>query len=244
MALAAYLTQTGRLLQNPGAPTPLYSPTDLTSYINTSRGQLAGDSETIRFLATITTVPGQRNYNFSSLNLGVSATNGIQGVLNVRRIMYGVGSGQRWIRPRSWPWFDLYKLNTPVPPSGAPTVWAQYAQGSTGSFYLDPIPDIPYSLQLDCVCYPIPLVTDGTVEAIPYIWTDAVPFFAAYYALLSSQTSARIGDAERMFGYYQTFVQRAREMSNPSVNRFLYEQAGDPTQASKLGIKAPAGGGG
>ena len=256
--LSYYQTQTQRLLQNPGAPTSLYQTSDITSWINTARGQLAGESQSIRAIATISTVVGQRNYNFSSLVLGTPSLTGIQGVIHVRRVMYNVGSGQKWMRPRNWEWFDLYKLNNPVPPSGPPQVWAQYAQGSaglgsitnegtgslsSGSFYIDPLPDMVYTLNCDCVCYPIALAADTDVEAIPYLWTDAVPFFAAYYALLSSQTSARQADSERLFGHYQTFVDRARRAATPDVNKYLYQQVPDPTTPSKLGIQPPSGGG-
>jgi hypothetical protein len=256
--LTAYQTALQNLLQNPGAPSQLYSVTSQNTWINTARGQLAGEAECIRLIGTISTVVGQRAYNFSSINTGVAATNGIAGVIHVRRISYNVGqnpqglSGTQWITPRPWEWFDLYNLNNPVPTQGPPQTWSQYGQGSagtgtgsgaTGSFYLDPPPDLTYTLNLDCVCYPLALVDDTTVEAIPYLWTDAVPFFAAYYAYLSAQTGARQADAERMFGHYQTFLQRARQVSNPSVNRYMYEQAGDPAQAAKMGIKSPAAAG-
>ena len=255
--LTAYQTQTQRLLQNPGAPTSLYALTDIMSWINTARGQLAGEGQCIRVMGTVSTVVGQRNYNFSNIALGTPSVTGVQGVIHVRRVMYSVASGYRWMRPRNWEWFDLYKLNNPVPPSGPPQVWAQYAQGSaglgsitgegtgsisSGSFYIDPLPDNVYILNCDCVCYPIALAADTDVEAIPYLWTDAVPFFAAYYALLSSQTSARQADAERLFGHYQTFVDRARKASTPDVNKYLYQQVPDPTVANKISAQ-PRGGG-
>ena len=245
--LTQYLTQTRRLLQNPSAPTTLYSDSDLTNYINIARGQLAGESQAIRVMGTLSTGVNQRNYNFSAITLG---TSGVAGVIHVRRILYAVGGGYRWMRPRNWPWFDLYKLNNPVPKSGPPEVWAQYGQGAagvsitaggsgtvaTGSIYIDPLPDIAYTLSLDCVCYPNALVADSDAEAIPYLWTDAVPFFAAYYALLSSQTSARMADAERYLGYYKMFTDRARKAATPDVNKYLYEQVPDPTIANQLGL--------
>lgn len=250
--LAQYRTDLQNLLQNPAAPTALYSVASLDRYINIARGQLAGEGECIRFIASISTVAGTRAYNFTALNTGVSAVNGIQGAIHIRRINYVLASGQKWIAPRGWEWFDLYHLNDPNPTPGAPTVWSQYAQGSSmpagagsdasGSFYLDPIPDDAYTLYCDCVCYPITLVDDTTIEAIPYLWTDAVPFFAAYYAYLSSQTSARQADAERMYQHYQTFMGRARKSANPTVNGYMYQQAQDPPQIAKLGIK-PGGGG-
>lgn len=252
--LTAYQTALQNLLQNPGAPAQLYPLASQNTWINTARGQLAGEAECIRVIGTISTVVGQRAYNFSSINTGVVATTGIQGVIHVRRVSYNVGqtpqglSGQQWIPSHAWEWFDIFHMSNPVPTYGPPQSWSQYGQGSagtgtgsgaTGSFYLDPPPDLVYVLNVDCVCYPVNLVDDTTVEAIPYLWTDAVPFFAAYYAYLSSQTGARQADAERMYGHYQTFVQRARQSANPSVLRSSYEQAGDPSQAAKMGIKPP-----
>ncbi len=197
----------------------------------------------------------QRAYDFSDINIGTPATTGISGVINVRRINITVQSGQQWLTPRPWEWFDFYALNNVVPTSGLPQQWAQFGQGAqgqsggsdaSGSFYLDPPPNDTYTVTCDCMCYPIALADDTTVEAIPYLWTDAVPFFAAYYALLSSQTSARQADAERMYGHYQTFVERARKSSNPSTLRWQYSQTTDPTQLNKIGLKpqqlAQAGG--
>ena len=256
--LTQYQTDLKNLLQSPGAPIQLYSNTNLTRWINIARGQVAGEGECIRILGTIPTVINQRAYNFSSINTGVAATNGVKGVINVRSITYNVGeniyglAGQQFVTPRPWEWFTLYHLNNPVPDVGPPAVWSQLGQGSagtgtgssaTGSFYLDPPPDAVYTLNLDCVCYPQALADDTTIEAIPYLWTDSVPFFAAYYAYLSSQTGARQADAERMFNHYKEFVQRARQMANPSVNRTQYAQASDPAQAAKMGLKPAQAGG-
>lgn len=247
--LTAYLNNTRRLLQNPSAPTSLYSTSDLTDWINTARLQLAGEANCVRVEATISTVIGQRPYNFSGLNTGVSATTGVQGALNISSIKYASGSGGVWIPPRPWEWFNLYYLNVVTPVNGPPKRWAQYGQGSagtgtgsgnSGSFYLDPPPDAIYALTCNTWCYPIALVVDGTVEAIPYPWTDAVPYYAAYLALLSAQTGQRQNDAERMFARYTEFVTRARTASNPSVERWQYQQAGDPVQANKLGVQTGA----
>lgn len=247
--LNTYLTQTQQLLQNPPAPATLYATADLTSWINTARGQLAGEAECIRVLGTINTVLNQRAYNFSSINVGVAATTGVQGVIHVRSIRYAVGDGFQRVESRPWPWFELFAMNNPEPQAAAPVEWSQFGQGSSGqstgsgasgSFYLDPPPDLVYVLTCDCVCYPQNLATDGDVEAIPFLWTAAVPYFAAYLALLSSQTNARVADAERMFGYYKTFVNRARQFANPSVLRYQYEQSPDLTMTAKLGLEKAA----
>ena len=250
--LTAYLNATAILLQNPVAPTSLYSTANLTTFINTARGQLAGESESVRTIGTINTVVGQIAYKFSDINIGVSATNGIDGVFNIQTIQYNVGDGQRWLNPRPWPWFQLYYLNNPVPQQGVPVRWSRFGQGASpsntgagqgGTFYIDPAPDAIYQLNCDCICYPIPLADDTTVEAIPYPWTDCVPFFAAYWAYLSAQTGARQADAERMYNHYETFLERARKQTNSSVERWQQSQADDPAQAAKFGLKASGGGG-
>ena len=244
--LTAYQTATALLLQNPAAPNALYSTANLTTYINTARKQLAGESESIKTIGTISTVIGQSPYSFSSINIGTPSTSGIDGVFNVQTLQYVLAGGQKWINPRPWPWFQLYTLNNPAPQNGPPTSWSRFGQGASpgdtgtgqgGTFYINP-PDAVYQINCDCVCYPINLADDTTPEAIPYPWTDCVPFFAAYWAYLSSQTGARQADAERMYNHYQTFLERARKQTNSSVERWQQSQAEDPAQASKFGIKA------
>jgi len=257
--LTSYLLNLSNLLQSPGAPTTLYSTANLTNFINIARGQIAGEGECILVEGTVSTVVSQRPYNFSSINIGVTATTGVAGIINVEAIRYGLGQGQQWMTPRPWQWFQYYHLNNPVPMNGPPRRWSQFGQGgsgqgsitgigagtlASGSFYIDPPPDYIYTLNCDCVCYPQALAADTDVEALPYLWTDAVPYFAAWYALLSSQTSARQADAARMMEAYETFAQRARAFSNPSTNRGGYRQAKDPVAMTRLGIVPKQGQGG
>lgn len=249
--LTAYLTATRSLLQLPGEnSTSLYSDTTLTRFINTARGQVAGEGACIRLHAAVPTVAGLDNYAFSAIDTGVAATNGIQGVIRIDSMHCAIASGQLWMTPRPWQWFSLYNRNTVVPKQGTPTEWAQYGQGAApgasgsiggGTFYVSPVPDDIYPLNCNTVCYPIPLSGDGTVEALPYFWTDAVPFFAAYFALMSAQTNARMADAAQMYkGHYNEFMDRARKQSNPETNNYIYQQAGDPAQAIKMGVKGGA----
>jgi hypothetical protein len=245
--LAAYLTQTRSLLQLPGTnSSSLYSDGDLTRFINVSRGQVAGEAECIRRIGTIPTVQNVNVYPFSSIVLNSS---GVDGVLNVRSIRYAAGQGSIWIPSRAWEWFELYELNNAAPNQAAPMSWSQYGQGASpgatgssgsGSLYISPLPDIVYTLNCDCVCYPVALASDGDPEVIPYLFTDCVPYFAAYYALLSAQTNARLNDAIQYFKIYSEFLDRARKAANPSVLRWQFEKAQDPVQASKLGQKGAA----
>ncbi len=251
--LNSYIQNTQNLLQNPGAPQTLYSVPNITTYINIARGQIAGESESVRTIGTLVAPIGQRVYPFSSINIGTAAATGIQGVINVRWMMYNVAQGQKWIKEKSWPWFSYQRLNNPVPPKGFPTEWAQFGQGSSGqgsitgvdtgtlasgSLYIDPLPDTVYTLQCDVCCYPQALVSDTDVEALPYFWTDSVPYFAAYLALLSAQTGQRMQQAQQMFALYQQFAARARVFANSPMNRFKHEQSQDPSMAAKYGVSA------
>jgi hypothetical protein len=230
MALFAYQQQTQELLSD--LKQEIVNPAFLVKFINTARGQIAGEAECIRVIANVVTSIGVRNYNFSAFVVSGSA--GVASVLHIRRLMYTVASGQKWIAPRAWEYFDYYFLNNPVPQSSFPTEWSQYAQGSLGSIYLDPLPDLAYTLSADCVCVPVNLVTDATAEAIPYPWTDAIPYFAAYLAYLSVQRPDR---SRAMMELYETFMERARRFANPSVNRGIYQQAQDPTRINQLGLQ-------
>ena len=215
------------------------NPDDLVTYINIARGQLAGDSECVRNYATLALASNTRQYNFSSIVLG-SPSAGIQGVLNIRQALINSGSGLQWIRPRAFEWFTLFRLNNPAPTTGMPNEYAQYNQGANGSIFVDPVPSGSFTLTLDTVCHPANLALDSDTEVIPYPWTDAVPFYAAYWAYMSLQMKDR---ADAMFTMYQVFTQRGRDQSTPSVLPYIRDQAQDPTVVNKIGVKVSPGGG-
>lgn len=246
--LATYITRTQQLLQYPAASAQqIYATADITTWINIARGQLAAETECCRALGTLLTTISVRNYNFSAIVLPINA--GLGGIFNARQMMYAVASGYQWMRPRPWSWYWFYRYNNPVPQQGAPQEWSQFSQGGSGigpvgngtdvsgSFYIDPAPDLTYSLLVDCSCYPAALAADTDIEAIPYAFTDAIPYFAAYLALMSAQSSARIEQAQQLLNLYKMFVERANKASAPNVNRHLYERQDSPTIIGKLGIQ-------
>lgn len=245
MALAAYLAATQALLQNPPAPTTLYTTAQLTGWINTARGQIAGEAQCVRVDATLPVTAAGIVYPFSSIVLGDAA---VAGVINVQTVWRQAGGGRVWMTPRPFPWFSLYELNNPgTTPPGAPTRWAQFGQGASGpvtqggSLYIAPLPDSPYTLAVDTVCYPVPLVDDTTPECIPFLWTDCICYFAAYLALLSAQSPARMADALRYFQVFEEFMGRARRAATPGVLPTQYPQTPDPTMGNKLGMGAAKG---
>jgi hypothetical protein len=237
--LNTYLLETQRLLQNPPASSPLYNPTDLTAYINTARSQIALESAAIRVLATLSITGASNSYNFSAIN--VTGTSGVEGVQAIRMMSYNVTGGKTFVIPRPWEWFNRYLLCQVSLPAGPPQQWAQYAQGSLGSLFVSPTPDVSYTINLDAICYPIALASDSDPEALPYPWTDAVPFFAAYYAYLSSQ---REQDAVQMFAKYEFFAARARRFSTPDVLPNQYNQMGLSAVPQQAAPQGQAQGGG
>jgi hypothetical protein len=170
------------------------------------------------------TVTSQEAVQFSTLNTLAALTPGISEVIAVNTVACQWGTGSVYkpmLRKRSWSWYQANCRVYSVSAMNFPAYWSQYAQGVNGSFYLFPIPGQQMSMDLDTTCLPVPLTSDSTPDAIPYPWSDAVPYFAAY---LCFQNSTRIADAGRMFnespqalGLYQIFMRRARKMSEASA---------------------------
>lgn len=231
MALFNYLKRTRLLLAD--IDFSIFNEEDLTTYVNMARGQIAGLSECIRVYGTLPVIAANQQYAFTAFNLGNSVTTGIQGALNVRQITYAVGTGQKMVYTRPFPWFNQFVLSDPAPAAGVPATWSQFGQGANGSIFLNLL-DAAYALSLDVVAYPIDLVTDATVEAIPYQWTDAIPWFAAYFAAMT------IGDADKaktFYEEYEKFLQRARMAATPGVLPGSYAQAKDLFAQNRLGLQ-------
>lgn len=199
---------------------------DLRDYINIGRGQIAGQGECVPAVGTVQVGPGTQSVPFSSITF---AENTIAGPINIRMIW--IAGGKR-LFPREWPWFQTYVLTQPQLPAGPPKIWSQYRQGAAGFFFLNPL-DTTYTLNLDASCYPIPLVDDTTPEILPYLWTDAVPFYAAGYALMAAQQGQA---ADYMMQRFEEMMGRARNAVTPGVQPGSYPQGPDPMMPNRLGV--------
>ena len=216
MALNNYLAQVQRLLHDSSGS--LYSTTDLTAYINQGRLQIASEGMCVRGLFSLSTVAAQQVYPFSSISV-VSLT-GASYVLTVRK----AGIGTTSLAGRIWDWF--YNYCTLAPATGSPTVWSQLGQGASGNLYLWKTPTGIETITLDCVVVPVALVNDATAEVLPYPWTDAVQYYAAYMAYFNAQRTA---DADRMWQEFQKYMQRARDMSTPTALPRNYTISNQPS---------------
>jgi hypothetical protein len=213
----------------------LFAPIFLNSYINKARLFVAGEAQCIRNYANLSYLPSITSMPFSSIVL-TGNVNGIAGPLNVRMAAYLVASGQRFIRTQPWEWFFTYKLNNPnTVPGQFPDSWAQQGQGTAGTLWIAPASINMVILNLDVVCYPINLIDDTTPEAIPVPWTEAVPFWAAWYAFQQVQQHEL---ADKMMERYKDMMERASQMSTSTVTPFIYQRKTPPTLANTLGIQA------
>jgi hypothetical protein len=161
-------------------------------------------------------VVGQEVYPFADVNSMVATSgSGISSIFmvnsisvlfgNYRYTMAHVGFSKYQALIRNYS-AGLYQY--------APAVFAQFGQGVNGSVYAYPIPNSPYQWEWDVCCTVAPLATDTDPEAIPFPWTDAVAYYAAYLALDGAQ---RLADAKRRYEQYEMYMKRARQFSQGNV---------------------------
>lgn len=196
--LTAYQQQTQRLLNDEAAQ--FFNIADLTVYINNARNDIVRQSSCVIISAALAYSGSTQSYALSS----ITAPTGCSTPISARSVRISTNV----LEARPWQWFTNYYLNgSNASSSGTPTLWSQQSQGSTGLIWFWPTPSGSGSATVDASWGVIPLVTDSTAEAIPAPWTDLVPYFAAYQALLQAQ---RLQDASQMFALYNQFMRGMR----------------------------------
>jgi hypothetical protein len=170
-------------------------------------------------------VSGVEAYGFPQIN--ISPGFAVASVIAVRSAFISGAGAPLEFRP--FEWFAAYYLWSGT--QGRPAIMTQQGQGSSGSLRFFPIPNAAYIGLLDTVCIPIPLVDDTTIDAIPYPWSDAVPFYAAWLCMMNAQ---RQSDADSFFGRYEQIMMRLARMGatpselpdNVPMDRGLRQQGG------------------
>lgn len=166
------------------------------------------------------TTINQEAYAFSALNpLIATSGSGVESIYMVNGVSLIWGSYRYTLMHTG---FQRYQAQIRVYQGNyafVPAVFAQFNQGGDGTLYMYPVPNQAYQMEWDCCCIPAALATDADPEAIPYPWTDAVKYFAAYLALSSKQ---RWADADRMFNEYEKFMKRSRQFSSPRATTNWY----------------------
>jgi hypothetical protein len=114
-------------------------------------------------------------------------------VLNVNIIWGAYRYPLQW---RSWSNFSA-QMRGYTTLQRQPVMWAVYGNAS---FFLGPLPDQTYPMELDTIILPTPLADYVTNDPIPAVMQDPVKFYAAYLAKFYDQS---YGEAEVFREQYQ-----------------------------------------
>ena len=198
--LQDYITITRRLLHDANAN--FWTNQELTDEINTARNRLVRDSGCKRELQTSPVVLNQEAYDFSSLPLGD---------LTLDIINLNLYWGNTRIPMRYLPWTQFNaQLRFWQNYVGQPVSFSMYG---TRKFYVAPVPDQTYVIEVDTVVQPIPLVNLNDVDELPDPWTSAVPYYAAYQAKFKEQS---YGEAEI---FRQQYLQQLQNLLASTFTR-------------------------
>ena len=204
--LASYRLQVRRLLHD--ANGQFYSDSDVNEYCNTARLAVCRDSGCNRSFPPISTalVQGVESYPFTYL---APAVIGIWGI----KVIFG-NTRYDMIRKS---YSELTNLARPyVGWTAMPVYYAEMDQG----FFMAPMPDQAYPIEVDAIVYPGDLTSDGQAEQIPLMWQAPVKFWGAREAKMASQDWA---EAELMEKHYLGELFRVRRgrglriISNPNA---------------------------
>lgn len=214
--LSQYLTRTQRLIHDFGGR--VWPQNDVIDNINVARRQLAAETGCIRLIlpsgtGQVQTVIGQEVYPFSAYNAFAALTPGVASILAVRNISVVWGSTRPTLRYLPWGMFQAQLRAVQVAAPGPPSYWTQFAFGASGSVYFFPVPSQVQAMDWDTLCLPITLQQDADPDAIPDVWTDAVPYYAAYLCYSNMQ---RLEEAKAAFQVYSMFVKRASAFATPA----------------------------
>lgn len=222
--LSEYVTQVQQHLNDQGGqffPVPT-----LHNYINRSRRRVAAQSGCLRLLPKGTlTVPNQEVYPFADWNAQVQHDlPGASSILHCRSLSIAIGPGGWKPMWRRIVWSDFqarFRIfnRTFYGQLAEPGWFAQYGEGPYGQLYLAPIPATVTQMEVDLTCIPYPLLTDNDPEPIPYPWTDAVSYFAAFLCLMQQQ---RGQDAQAMMQMFNADMPMCAAVVCPAMHQTPY----------------------
>jgi hypothetical protein len=172
-------------------------------------------------IAAVQTVQAQESYSFSTYNTYVQQTSGVKSIFQVVSVAISQGTTKPMMRYMDWSSFQAFCRINQNTIQNYPAIWSQYQPGDNGSLYLFPIPSGNYQMDWDCLCLPLDLVDDTTPEAIPYPFTEAVPYYAAY---LCYQYAQRGDDAQRMLSEYRRLMIEGRGTSTTTRIPDIYDE--------------------
>jgi hypothetical protein len=174
--LSSYITQTRRLLHD--ANGNFYSDSELTDYINEARNRLNRDTGVLRSYQTSTVATNQESYSLNSMS-GVSADT--MDVININLIW---GNTRIPLRYLPWTQFNA-ELRFWQNYVGRPIAYSMYGPST---FYISPVPDQDYAVELDTIVAPSNLVNASDIDTIADNYTSPVAYYAASVAKYKEQS--------------------------------------------------------
>jgi hypothetical protein len=207
--LQTYITQCRRLLHDANAN--FWSDSELTDYINAARERLVRDTGCLRTIQTVNTVTSQEVYQFSALPSGIQTMD----ILNIN--LYW-GNTRIPLRYLPWTQFNA-ELRFWQNYIGRPIAFTVYGQQA---FYLAPVPDQVYAMELDTIILPTALVNATDVDPIISPWTDPVAYYACHTAKFKEQS---YGEAEIFLNQYKA---KAMSVINTTFTRRLPDPYSTP----------------
>lgn len=199
-SLAQYIIDVRRLLHD--ALGQYWTDVELTDYINAARDRVVADTGCNRMKQAGTLAQGTESYLFSAFSNQYRTFD----VLNIRLLW-----GSAWYQLDYMPFGELStRMRAWKTMQQRPVAFSVYGQNT---IYVGPLPDQAYTVELDTVVAPAPLVvpTDQDFIAFPYV--GCVAFYAAYLAKFKEGSMT---DADRFKAEY---AEKAREAIRSSFTR-------------------------
>jgi hypothetical protein len=125
-----------------------------------------------------------------------------QGVLTLDVVNVNLFWGNTRVPMRYLPWTQFNsELRFWQNYIGRPIAFSTFGQGQ---FYMSPVPDQVYTIELDTIILPTTLVYSTDTDTIQYPYSDPVAYYAAYTAKYYEQS---FGEAEIYLQQYKNKVQ-------------------------------------
>ena len=199
--LSDYISECRLLLHD--ATGAFFTDQELTGFINLARNRLARDTGCLRQLQPDMALTNQEVYTFDTLPNG----NNTFDVLNIN--LYW-GNTRVPLRYLPWTQFNA-ELRFWQNYIGRPIAFSMY--GSATSYYISPVPDQDYVMELDTVVLPAPMVSSLDVDTIPNTYTSPVAFYACHQAKYKEQA---YGESEI---FKQEYINKARNVLATNYTR-------------------------
>ena len=186
--------------------------------VNDPTGLGSGASLTATLSPHLTTQPSVEVYKFTDV-AALIADQGVKSIIGVQSVSISWGAFKPTLRWIPWSAMQAYLRSTNVAAQNFPNYWSQYAQGVTGSIYVWPVPILQAQMEWDCYCLPLDLASDSDVEALPYPWSDSVPYYAAFLAFQSVQDR---DSATYMLAEAKRTMREGRSFTSPAMVPAFY----------------------